>query len=57
MENQLGRLAPGYFADLVVLDDDLFAVPADRLPDIRPVLTMAGGKITYGDPGKNLAIA
>jgi len=46
-ENNLGSLAPGKYADLVVLDRDYFTVPSSQIKDIRPVLTMVGGKIVY----------
>jgi predicted amidohydrolase YtcJ len=49
-ENNLGSLAPGKYADLLVLDRDYFTVPAAQIKDIRPVLTMVGGRIVY--PGK-----
>jgi predicted amidohydrolase YtcJ len=46
-EGNLGSLAPGKYADLVVLDRDYLAVPADEIKDIQPVLTMVGGKVVY----------
>ena len=46
-EDRKGRLKPGYLADLVVLSGDLEAAPADALTMIRPVTTIAGGRITY----------
>lgn len=46
-ENVKGRLKPGFAADLVVLDKDIFTVDADEIKDIRPVLTMTGGRIVY----------
>lgn len=42
-----GRLSVGMLADLAVLSADLFTVPADRLPDIRSVLTLVGGRIAH----------
>jgi predicted amidohydrolase YtcJ len=42
-----GRLMPGYLADLVVLDDDPFAMPPERLANLRPVGTMVDGKWRY----------
>ncbi len=46
-ENNLGSIQAGKLADLVVLDRDYLTIPADRIKDIQPVLTMAGGKIVY----------
>jgi predicted amidohydrolase YtcJ len=46
-ESNLGSLAPGKYADLVVLDRDYLTVPADEIKDIKPLLTMVGGKIVY----------
>ena len=34
-------------ADLVVLDRDYMTVPADDILNIKPVMTMTGGKIVY----------
>ena len=46
-EDNLGAIQPGKLADLVVLDRDYLTVPADQIKDIRPVLTMTGGRIVY----------
>ena len=47
-EANLGSLTPGKYADLLVLDRDYLSVPSDEIKDIKPVLTMVGGKIVYG---------
>jgi predicted amidohydrolase YtcJ len=46
-ESNLGSLAPGKYADLLVLDRDYLKIPADEIKDIKPVMTMVGGKIVY----------
>jgi len=46
-EANLGSLAPGKYADLVVLDRDYFTVPVDEIAAIKPVLTVVGGKTVY----------
>ena len=46
-EGNLGSLAPGKYADLLVLDRDYLTVPADQIKDIKPLMTMVGGKIVY----------
>jgi predicted amidohydrolase YtcJ len=47
MENRIGLLAPGYYADLIVLDEDPFTSTPEQLRDIRPSRTMIGGKWVY----------
>jgi predicted amidohydrolase YtcJ len=46
-EDNLGSIASGKLADLVVLDRDYLTVPADQIKDIKSVLTMVGGKVTW----------
>jgi len=46
-EQNWGTLAPGRFADVVVLDRDPFAVPAESLGTIKPRFTIVGGKVVY----------
>ena len=50
-ENNLGSIQTGKLADLVVLDRDYLTIPADQIKDIRPVMTMVGGKIVYDANG------
>jgi predicted amidohydrolase YtcJ len=46
-EANIGSLQKGRYADLLVLDRDYTTVPADAIKDIKPLLTMVGGKIVY----------
>ncbi len=46
-EDNLGSIQPGKLADLLVLDRDYLTVPADQIKDIKPVITMLGGRIVY----------
>jgi predicted amidohydrolase YtcJ len=46
-ENNLGSIQPGKLADLIVLDRDYLTVPAEQIKDIKPVMTMVGGRIVY----------
>ena len=47
MEKELGTLEAGKLADLVVLDRDYMTVALDDILNIKPVMTMAGGRIVY----------
>lgn len=44
MEDRLGLLAPGYLADLIVLDQDPFEMDAGELQLLKPSATMLGGQ-------------
>lgn len=55
-ENRKGRLKPGFYADLVILDRDIFTVDPMEIKDIHPVLTMTGGKIVYSSDDAPAAV-
>jgi predicted amidohydrolase YtcJ len=46
-EREKGRLVAGQLADLVVLDQDVFAIPAERLREVKVVTTIVGGRVVY----------
>ena len=48
-EKQKGTIAPGMLADLAVLSQDIFKVPASALPETRSVLTMIDGKVVFSE--------
>ena len=50
MEGHLGKLAPGFLADLLVLDQDIFQASLDEIRDIRPLGTMIAGEWVHLDP-------
>ena len=51
-----GRLAPGQYADLAVLDRDPLRVPDDEVAATRAVLTIVGGTVTHAsDPFEGMA--
>jgi len=41
---QQGSLAPGYWADLIVMEKDPFSCSEDELRELRPSATMVGGE-------------
>jgi predicted amidohydrolase YtcJ len=47
MEAKTGSITPGKYADLVLLDQDLFRIPSSRIKDTRVDLTVMGGKVVY----------
>ena len=46
-EREKGMLKKGMLADLAVLSQDIFTIPAKQLPATTSVLTMIDGKIVY----------
>jgi len=46
-EDNLGSIQPGKLADLLVLNRDYLTVPAEQIKDIKPVLTIVGGRVVY----------
>jgi len=47
MENEKGQLKEGYLADMVLLSDDIFSVPAEEIKNLKPIWTMVNGKMVY----------
>jgi len=47
-EARQGTLAPGKFADLVVLAEDPFTIPPERLAGAEIAATLVGGELVYG---------
>ena len=52
-EDVLGLLQEGYFADLAVLDRDIFEVPEEELLETKVTHTFVAGKLVHGDLSKN----
>ncbi|MBI1750585.1 MAG: amidohydrolase [Acidobacteria bacterium] len=46
-EKEKGSLTAGKFADIVVLDSDLFAIASEKIKDAKVVMTVVGGKVVY----------
>ncbi len=46
-EADLGSIQNGKYADMLVLDRDYLTVPADTIKDLKPLMTIVGGKIVY----------
>jgi predicted amidohydrolase YtcJ len=48
-ETTKGRICEGYLADLVVLDQNIFEVPPEKIAEARVRTTIVGGRIVYQD--------
>lgn len=49
-EGRLGRIAPGYLADFVVLSDDIFTIDPRRIAETKVLRTVVGGVERYHAP-------
>jgi predicted amidohydrolase YtcJ len=49
-ERTRGKLAPGYLADLVVLDQDLTAIAPEAIERVAVRMTVVGGKVAFSLP-------
>lgn len=49
-EYNRGKLAPGYLADLVLLDQDLTAIPPEAIEKAGVRATVVGGKVVFQKP-------
>jgi predicted amidohydrolase YtcJ len=45
--DRLGKIAPGYWADLAVLEENPYAIPSTQLHDVHVRLTLVGGQVAY----------
>ncbi len=48
-EQRQGSLAPGKLADLVILAEDPFTIPSERLAGAEIAATLVGGELVHGD--------
>ena len=46
-EDKKGQIKVGYLADLVILTDDIFAVPSDELWELQVAMTFCNGRLVY----------
>jgi predicted amidohydrolase YtcJ len=46
-EGEKGTIARGKLADLVILSDDVFAIPAAAIKDVKVLTTVVGGKVVH----------
>ena len=54
MEEKIGSLKPGKFADMVVFSENPLTVNPDSLIDLEVLMTMVGGQVEYCAPGHEM---
>lgn len=59
MEDQVGTLETGKYADMIVLDQNLFEIPAEKIGSTKVLKTILAGKVVFdssGDPNEEDSI-
>lgn len=56
LDDRIGSLEPGKYADLIVIDRDLTAIPPDQIAQTKVLLTIVGGREVYRAPGYEEAV-
>ena len=46
-EHKKGKLMPGMLADVILLNSNIEATPAEQLSKVKPILTICDGRITF----------
>lgn len=46
-EKEIGRIAPGMLADIVVLSNDLFTIAPEKIDQVKVEMTIFDGKVIY----------
>jgi hypothetical protein len=49
MENRLGKLLPGYWADLIVLNENPYTCPPEDLLMLHPTATLVAGEWVFSE--------
>jgi predicted amidohydrolase YtcJ len=46
-EHRVGRIAPGYLADIIMLDKNIFEIPPETIKTAKVLMTVLGGGVVY----------
>jgi predicted amidohydrolase YtcJ len=47
LEDKIGSIEPGKYADLAVWDRDLSSMPTDSLKEMRALVTLFSGRVVH----------
>jgi len=57
MEDKIGSIEVGKYADIAIWNKDLYTIPTDEIKDLKCQLTLIGGKIVYKAPDTPVTIS
>jgi predicted amidohydrolase YtcJ len=46
-DNEKGSIAPGKLADMVLLSEDIFSIPPEKIREVQVLKTFVGGKLVF----------
>ncbi len=52
-ENEKGSITAGKLADMVLLSDDIFSIPPEKIREVKVLKTVVGGKLVYDATGES----
>lgn len=47
LEKEKGLLKQGYYADFLILDEDIFTIDSKKIKDLKPAMTFVNGKMVF----------
>jgi predicted amidohydrolase YtcJ len=57
LEDKIGSIEVGKYADIAVWDKDLYSIPADEIKEMECQLTLVEGKIVYTHPNTRIIVS
>ncbi|HET7003821.1 MAG TPA: amidohydrolase family protein, partial [Puia sp.] len=48
-EKVKGKIEPGQYADLAILNQDYFSLPVEQMKDIHALMTIVNGRVVYAE--------
>jgi predicted amidohydrolase YtcJ len=57
LEDKVGSIEVGKYADIAVWDKDLYSIPTDEIKDMECQLTLVEGKIVYTNPSPRIIVS
>ena len=57
LEDKIGSIEVGKYADIAVWDKDLYSIPTDEIKDMECQLTLVEGKIVYTNPNTRIIVS
>lgn len=55
LDDKIGSIEPGKYADIAVWDKDIYTIPTEEIKDINCQMTFLSGKIVYKDPESGIS--